>query len=403
MVAGMGSVKKSMILAAAIALLLAPVRSFAEDSSTTVTHDTKIISGTRTITNTYNAFGSLMSSTEISDQVVKTTSTVTKDGKETKTTSYTEQHTIVTSEWIGGGLKTTQVEGYSVTGGDPTKGTPGKENPASDESWSRTDFKNVYQYDANGRLCGVTGGIEITDDNGNKMLVNSVTTGSRGKDAEGKALGTFTAYSIDTYEIRNGQALKVKTESVQITNGFGDNKDGVSKTETTTTYDYKLMGGTWVLNSTYETTDTITTSGDAKGSTSHQEKETIYHRNEDGTLVTTKTGGSYDAIEVIMHEYTDVVKGNGGSTTWVLKDYSYTVSLDEQQGYYISSDTISQKIDDNAASGYSKHTTFKIIQDVLEDEDAEEINRAIKAAQAKFAAHLSSVITAAATATNITW
>lgn len=390
-----GSAKKSLVLAVVMALMLSPARGFAgDDTASTNTSNTKaeIMGGTRTITNTYNPFGILTSTTQITTQTTKTTSSTTdKDGKVRDTSSYTTQTTKVTSEWIGGGLKTTIVEGSSYTGGKDATGT------AADGSRSKTDFKSAYNYDANGRLCGVSGGIEITDDNGNKMMVSSVTTGDRGTDAKGNSLGTFVAYSVDTYEIRDGQALKVRTDSVQYAYGAPDQYDsdgkatsnnGVSKTTSTVTYEYELMGGNWVMSSTYETTDTLTTSGDQKGSTSHQEKETIYHRNADGTLVTTKTGDSYDAIEVIMHESVDVTIQNGATegTTWKLTNYKYTVSFDEQQGYYISTDSMTQDIDKDAKNEGGSSLKSKIIQDVLDDESANEIRDIIKAIQKNLAA-----------------
>jgi hypothetical protein len=355
-----GLVKKSFILATVFALVFAPVIGFAADGASKSTNKTtaKIISGTRVITNNYNAFGALVSSTQVSDQTIKTTSSITADdGTVTDTSSYSVQHTVMTSEWIGGGLKTTIVEGSSLTGGNPKDGAIGASNTAADGSWSKTDFKNIYQYDSNGRLQGVTGGLTATDKNGNTVTVNSKTTGSRGLDAEDKPLGTFTAYSVDTYKVLNGQALKDTTVSVQTTNGIfdGTGNDGVSVTTSTTHYDYELKGGSWVMSSMTEDMRSDTTNGESKGSWSEQHKVTTYNRKADGTLVDStdpKTGA------IVITEFTSTShesNGMGGWSNWSagLADMTYTVSYDSQQGYYISQDSTTQHLDTSSAGSGS--------------------------------------------------
>ncbi|MDD4940485.1 MAG: hypothetical protein PHS64_05260 [Candidatus Omnitrophica bacterium] len=421
-----GSVKKSLVLAIVMALAFAPASSFAGDDDTTsteVTHDTRIISGTRTITNTYNAFGTLMSSTQVSDQVVRTTSKSTTAGKAPVTTeSYTVQHSVVTSEWIGGGLKTTLVEGFTLTGGKPENDgntPPGADNPADDGSYSRTDFKNVYQYDANGRLQGVAGGIEVDEidpatgvNTGNKILANSITTGSKGTDADGECGGTFTSYSIDTYEIRNGVALKTFTESIQVANGISDTKsstNGVSVARSTVKYNYVLMGGGWVMDTIEEYSKSNTTNGEGTGSWSEQTKTTKYNREDNGTLVNSTDPETGAIVITAFHSYSHESNGTAGWSDWEanIENYEYTVSYDQQQGYYISWDKTTQKMVSNsdtasqsatsygsAAAGSgtgsavnassdsgSSSDTSKKIQYVY-DEDAEErIHAAIEAAQ----------------------
>ncbi len=346
--------QRSAALIALAALVIAPLSAFAEEATTTTTNNAKTIGGTRVITNTYNAFGSLMSSTDVSDQTVRTStsSTTTQPDGTTKTDetiSYTVQHTETTTTYIGGSQKVIKVEGYVVTGGDPAKGTPGKDNPNEDGSWSKTEFCNIYQYDGNGRLVGVTGGIETKDDNGKAIMVSSVTKGDRGKDAEGKQLGSYESYSIDTYDVRNGQALKTKTESYSKNYGVEDDTGKVvSKGHSTTTYAYDLMGGSWVMTSMTEKSRSDTVNGASTGSYNEQEKVTTYHRNANGTLIDdyvlladgTK---SYKAITVELKKYVSHdANGSGGFSDWKLGGYTYVIGFDEQQGYYLRTETIKQ-------------------------------------------------------------
>jgi len=338
------------------ALAVGPLAAVAADNeaTTTTTNSAKTIGGTRVIINTYNAFGNLVSSKDCSDEVVRnstTTKTTQPDGSVTNDTSvnYTVQHTETTTSFIGGSQKVVRVAGYVASGGDPAKGTPGKDNPNADGSWSKTEFCNIYQYDQNGRLVGVTGGIETKDENGKTIKVSSLTKGNRGKDSEGKELGAYESYTIETYEVRNGQALKTKTETYSKNYGVdSESSIVVSKTHTTSTFEYDLMGGSWVLTSVTEKSRSDTVSGASNGSYNEEEKVTTYHRNADGTLIDDYTllpdgTKNYKAITIELKKYTShTANGQGGFTDWKLGDYKYVIGFDEQQGYYLKTETITQ-------------------------------------------------------------
>ncbi len=262
-------------------------------------------SSTIHIETTYNAYGVALSSTQTTTTKTTTTRDVITNGTTKSITSTTTTVQTVNSSWRGGSLKADKMTGTSDTTG-------------SDGSSAHSDFWADYSYNDKGQLAGASGGAH--------------TTGDRGKDANGQALGTYTSDSIDSYEIRNGVALK--TGSTTTGQNFGvDGKKTGDFTETSTN-EYSIVGGNWQLMKT----TSVSSETDIDGSTTNTTTTTAYTRDENGVVTgvtQTKTG--------------TMVKTNGKSgdqlatVTYNIENYVATFVFDSQQGWYLAKESYDWK------------------------------------------------------------
>jgi hypothetical protein len=238
---------------------------------------------------TYNAFGVAVEGT----QNILTTTTSTNDQDQRQVTS-----TVTTNHLrsLGGSLK--------IVSSDLTS-----DSAADDGTDSQTTGNTTYTYNGNGQLAAAAGTAD--------------STGNRGEDANGEALGTFDSATTESYEIRNGQAVRTQSE----TTGTNSGPDGeqTSDFNETTTYDYQLLAGSWQIMG--ETSNSATDARD--GSSSDITKTKTYTRNGDGVC----TGLAQAATGTQTQ-----VNQNGGTTTFTMQNYEATADFDEKSGHYISGD-----------------------------------------------------------------
>jgi len=268
-------------------LLLSGVNSFAAESNpiTSVSEKTTIH-----VEYTYNAYGIAISST----QKTVTTTTTTNEKGETSTTTTTY---ISVNGWRGGSLKIETTTGTS-------------QNESVNGANSTTEFWTNYAYNDNGQLKGASGG--------------GKTKGNRGKDDNGNELGTFESESEDIYEIRNGQAIKIKT--VNKTVYYGPEGQKESDSTETTTYEYELIGGSWQLMKEVSVSNTEGTDGSSQTMT----KTKVYQRDANGVCIgiTQTASGTQTAVN-----------GNGGRATYNLSNYDAKFAFDEEVGWYLADES----------------------------------------------------------------
>ncbi|MDD5347779.1 MAG: hypothetical protein PHT59_04110 [Candidatus Omnitrophica bacterium] len=243
----------------------------------------------KTIHYTYNAYGVMTSSVE---NATITTTTTNEEGQ----ASTTVQKSTTVSEWIGGSVKP-----VSSTGTIETKNAAGTVT-------DKGTFNTNYSYDSTtGALVGASGG-------GENWSYNTET---------GKLASHTT--STDTYQIIDGQALRVK--STYSGTGYADDGSTAnSSISGSTTYNYEVIAGSHVLKSETSTQTTTMTSGEYTGSVITQTTTKGYTRNSNGQLTGLTLSGSGSNESHV----------NGGSKTYTKKLSDYTVKLDPEQGYYIS-------------------------------------------------------------------
>ncbi len=239
---------------------------------------------------TYNAFGVAVSGT----QHIQTTTISTNDEGQRQVT-VTETTNQLQS--LGGSLKITSSHLESDSASD-------------DGSSSHTEGDTTYTYNGNGQLGAATG--------------TAHTTGDRGVDDQGEDLGTFVSDTEETYEIRNGQAIR--TQSVTTGTNSGPDGEQTSEFNETTTYDYDMIAGSWQIMS--ETSNTVTNATD--GSTSNITKTKTYTRDGNGVC----TGIAQTATGTQTQ-----VNQNGGTTTFTMQNYRADSAFDEKAGWYISGDS----------------------------------------------------------------
>ena len=247
----------------------------------------------------YTAFGEAMSGT----QTIKTVTTTTgqdKNGKtQTKTTTTTTTNKL---EFIGGSLKISSSSMVSDSTG-------------SDKSTSHTTGTTTYTYNANGQLQAASG--------------TAHTTGNRGQDANGQDIGTFTSDTTDTYQIKNGQALRTSSTTTGTNYGVGGAKTGDFKEDTT--FNYQIVAGSWQLMSEV----THTKSNEVNGSWTDITKTKTYQRDATGIttgLTQTATGTRFDST---AKNAAGVVVGQNLH----MSNYTSTTAVDPQVGWYISGDS----------------------------------------------------------------
>jgi hypothetical protein len=218
--------------------------------------------------------------------IEKTTTTTTlADGDGTSTTTTTSTDT---SAWKGGNLK---IESSAKT----------SKSSKADGSSSTSTSTTTYEYNELGKLKGASGKTETTGTN--------------------KGGGTYTSSSINSYIIKNGQALPSKSTTTGSVKGTTDEKN--SNFSETTTYEYQLIAGNWQLvkeisvsrsNGTNDSTETIT-------------RTKIYSRNTKGVC----TG------------ITQTATGSAGIGRWgfTLQSYNAEFALDAKAGWYLKQESYS--------------------------------------------------------------
>ena len=283
--------KKAILLTLAAAFILLGAGTFvrADDDTSIVNTSMKMVIE---VDNVYNKYGVQISGTEIT-----TTTTTTINSKNETSITVTTQ--TVSSEWRGGSVKVANIEGTSHTDG-------------TDDSSSDTTFTITYEYtDGTGKLKGASG--------------TSTTTGDSGTGDNGEKIGTYKTSTKDTYTIKNGQALRTKSE----TTGESYGSDGTKKgdiTQTSTT-EYKLVAGTWQVSK--ETTVSKNTGVDG--------------RSESITRVRTYTRDGNGVITNISQTATGTyiyVHGLSGEKTLGLSNYSAEFAFDEESGWYLKKEHI---------------------------------------------------------------
>ncbi len=262
--------------------------------------DTKIIESTKHVENFYNDFGVCYQSTETSttkqQTTVTTKSTDDATGKtDTKTTTNTTTSTsVMTSTWKSGSLKVDTISGTSTTTGD-------------DGSKQTSTSSTVYTYNNNGQLTGASGTVH--------------TTGGGGKDGNGKALGNYESDTVETYVIKNGQALRVRSETTGKSYGVDTQSDTVvANSKQITTYDYDLIGGAWHVTKEVSTSKNTNTKDEGYEEIT---KTKTYERDSHGkiTNMTVEASGTQVA-------YDDL----GGK--WVFTMDNYTVEIKKPEGIH---------------------------------------------------------------------
>lgn len=262
------------------------------------------------IETTYNAYGVALSSTSTTTTVTTTSRETLVNGQAKTITSTSKTVQTVTSSWRGGSLKADTARGTAITSGD-------------DGSSSTTEFWTDYSYDDKGRLKGATGGAN--------------TTGNRGKDAKDQPLGTSSSSTVDTYDIRNGVALKVKSETTG--QNFGVDGQKTSDFRETSTSTYEIVGGSWQIMS--ETSVSLDTEID--GSTTATTTVKTYTRNENGVIAgitQTKTG----EMKKATGEKGDLTS----AITYTIQNYVATFTFDPQQGWYLSNESYDWKTQESS-------------------------------------------------------
>jgi len=238
----------------------------------------------------YSPYGVAISANQITVTITETTD---ENGK--KSTTITTQTSV--STWKGGSLKVEKITGTSDTESD-------------DGATSQTDFETNYTYDEDGRLKGALGG--------------SSSSGNRGKDANGQDMGTFTSNTVNTHIIKNGEALNSNSQ----TTGTNYGPDGTKTSDytETTTYEYQLIGGDWVLVKEISTSNTNGTDG----SSSNITKTRTYQRDANGVC----TGISQTASGTMAQ-----VNQQGGRQTYTMKNYKAEFKYDPKVGWYLSNES----------------------------------------------------------------
>ncbi|MDD2702388.1 MAG: hypothetical protein PHC33_00020 [Candidatus Omnitrophica bacterium] len=248
---------KRLALLTVCLFLLGTACVFAQNAAVTTTQTTNMHESY-----TYNAFGVAVSGTQ---RLLTTTISTNDEGQRQVTVTETTNQL----ESTGGSLKVVSSHLESDTASD-------------DGANSHTEGDTTYTYNANGQLAGASGTAHTTGDRGR----------APNEDGEMEDLGTFESDTTETYEIRNGQALR--TRSVTTGTNFGPDGEETSTFTETTTYDYDLVAGSWQLMS--ETSHSRSDSRD--GSFSDITKTKTYQRNGDGIvtgLSQTATGTQFQA------------------------------------------------------------------------------------------------------------
>jgi hypothetical protein len=244
---------------------------------------------------TYNAFGVAVNGTQ---RILTTTTSTNDEGQRQVTVTETTNQL----QSLGGSLKIVSSHLESDSASD-------------DGASSHTEGDTTYTYNGNGQLAEAAG--------------TAHTTGDRGQDANGEDMGTFVSDTTETYEVRNGQALRTQSATTGTNTGVGTNAETSTFTENTT-YDYDLLAGSWQLMS--ETSHSRTDGRD--GSFSDITKTKTYQRNGDGIvtgLSQTATGTQFQA--------NGANGGTASGTTFTMQNYQATAAFDQKAGWYISGDT----------------------------------------------------------------
>jgi len=286
--------KKAILLTLAAAFILLGAGTFvrADDDTTIVSTSMKMVIE---VDNVYNKYGVQISGTE----TTTTTTTTTNSKNETSTTVSIQ---TVSSEWRGGSVKVAKIEGTSKTNG-------------TDDSSSDTTFTITYEYtDGTGKLKGASG--------------TSTTTGDSGTGDNGEKIGTYKTSTKDTYTIKNGQALRTKSETTGERYGSDGTKTGdISQTTTT---EYTLVAGTWQVSK--ETTASKNTN--VNGGSESMTRVRTYTRDENGVItdISQTATGTYVAVTSM-----------GGTVTLGLEEYSAEFAFDEESGWYLKTEHIEWK------------------------------------------------------------
>lgn len=254
----------------------------------------------------------------VGEKSISTTTTITTTLETDEETGVvTEKRTTNTttsiSSWKGGSLKVESVVGTT-------------DMNSTDGSVSHTDSLTIYDYNDQGQLAGVHGGLtnELTGEDG----FYAHTEGSGGQDADGNDLGRNDSWTMETYEIHNGEALRVSSVNEGKVFGVGEFIDtALNETTTVSEYTYENRNGSWVLMQTVSTFDSVGVVGtSADGDNTHIVTTTTYERDANGAAMgmsQTKEG------QMVRSD-----PNTGGRTVYTLDDYEAIVAVGEQ-GYYI--------------------------------------------------------------------
>jgi hypothetical protein len=259
---------------------------------------TEIISRSSTITNYYNSFGVITSSTTVSKQTVKTTSTNGETNKEITQTQTTTSTT--TSKWMGSSVKPIETK---------TSGTM----TSSDGGQSTTTGTTTYTYTNSGKLESCAG--------------ESTTTGTQ-------ANSSYTSNRTETYVIKDGQAI-IDTSSSNTTYN-GPDGTNVGNSTSVTKYEYEMSGGSWqVIKETSTDNSTYTNGGEMRTTTTK-----TYTRDSNGVISDvsqTKTGTRVN------------ITSTGGKESQTLVKYEAEFKYSEDHGWHITKDTETWDRDSAAA------------------------------------------------------
>lgn len=287
--------RKILGLTTVLFLLLACSSAFATTDETLTTQQIQNIK----VEYVYNPFGVALSSTEITR--IETTTTKKVDGKTQTSTTITESTAY--SVWKGGSLKIDKVEGTSNTTSD-------------DGTVSESTFSTVYEYNDKGQLIGAKG--------------EGSTTTTKTKD--GKIESSSTSTTVDTYEIRDGVALKVKSVTTGVSYGPGDTDDREKKADNTTTvtYEYEMRSGSWVVTKEIEYSETLQTDKTKIEIT----KTKVYTRDENGVI----TGITMTATGK-QGQVTGSSNGEISKIIFNMKDYEAEFTFDSEVGWYLTKES----------------------------------------------------------------
>jgi hypothetical protein len=240
----------------------------------------------------FNAYGVAI---EGVSSELRTVTTENEDGEE----SVTVTESTTTLEYKGGSLKATSST-YTI------------DTAADDGSSSHTEGNTRYGYNASGQLANARG--------------SSETTGEKSRDDNGDGAGTFSSETTETYEIRNGQALRTRS----VTTGTERGSDGeITSTSTDTVdYEYELIAGSWQIMSETTTSDKDYTNGSTENVTTVK----TYTRNANGICTGLSQTATGTAFEATGQNGTGTIAG----TTLTLQ-YTATSAFDAETGWYIDS------------------------------------------------------------------
>jgi hypothetical protein len=239
----------------------------------------------------YNTKGVAISGTQINTTTLTSTD---QDGLTATTTTVTTNQL----KSLGGSLKV--ISAHLVS-----------DSTSTDESTSHTEGDTTYTYNGSGQLESAAG--------------TANTTGNRGNDAEGNPIGTFTSATVETYDVRNGQAIR--TQAVTDGTYLGINGEQTGTSRTTTTFDSDIIAGSWQLMS--ETT--VARSDDRQGGWEETTTVKTHQRNGDGVetgLTQTKTGTRLRVTGIDAN-------GNITRVNERLNNYVATAGTDPEDGWTI--------------------------------------------------------------------